>query len=230
MANSPALTHEGYLQSIRTAAVRSALSRGALTPDEASRLSAVKLVYGVGRSGVRGACFYGTWVHGAQRVDTVEISAAAQESWVQLAGTAIHELAHVLAGHEAGHGAAWRRAAVALGFTKGPGAAGQRYCLALFRPDIRAEAHTLAQRVADGMPAFAAGRDSWLTLLPIASGRPCSAGTGTRGGTSRGPGSGSRLRLWECRCPRPVKVRVASDTFAAHCDECGEAFTRRYPA
>ena len=36
---------------------------------------------------------------------------------------------------------------------------------------------------------------------------------------------GSRYRLWECACP--VKVRVASDTFAAHCDLCGGPFERQ---
>lgn len=36
---------------------------------------------------------------------------------------------------------------------------------------------------------------------------------------------GSRLRLWECACP--VKVRVASDTFAAHCDDCRTPFVRQ---
>lgn len=57
--------------------------------------------------------------------------------------------------------------------------------------------------------------------------RPCKAGQGSRGGTSRGTGSGSRLRLWECECDKPVKVRVASDDFRATCDVCEQAFTRK---
>ena len=36
--------------------------------------------------------------------------------------------------------------------------------------------------------------------------------------------AGSRLRLYECGCTPPVKVRVASDTFAAVCLVCDEAF------
>lgn len=32
---------------------------------------------------------------------------------------------------------------------------------------------------------------------------------------------GSRLRLWECACPEPVKARVASDDFQATCNRCG---------
>lgn len=36
---------------------------------------------------------------------------------------------------------------------------------------------------------------------------------------------GSRLRLYECRCDPPVKVRVASDDFQAHCLKCDEPFS-----
>jgi len=39
-------------------------------------------------------------------------------------------------------------------------------------------------------------------------------------------GSGSRLRLWVCDCAKPVKVRVSSDDFRAHCDLCNAAFKR----
>jgi hypothetical protein len=35
---------------------------------------------------------------------------------------------------------------------------------------------------------------------------------------------GSRLRLWQCDCP--VKVRVASDDFAATCDTCDSPFNQ----
>lgn len=37
---------------------------------------------------------------------------------------------------------------------------------------------------------------------------------------------GSRLRLWECGCEPPVKVRVARDDFNAFCGDCGEQFQR----
>jgi hypothetical protein len=36
------------------------------------------------------------------------------------------------------------------------------------------------------------------------------------------PKQTTRLRLWECSCG--VKVRVASDTFSAHCDDCETPF------
>ncbi len=41
------------------------------------------------------------------------------------------------------------------------------------------------------------------------------------------PRPGSRLRLYECQCPRPVKVRVASDEFDATCNVCGQPFEQR---
>lgn len=37
---------------------------------------------------------------------------------------------------------------------------------------------------------------------------------------------GSRMRLYECGCKPPVKVRVASDTFAAVCLHCNENFSQ----
>src|SRR5689334_17595279 len=40
----------------------------------------------------------------------------------------------------------------------------------------------------------------------------------------KGQGAGSRLRLYECSCEAPVKVRVASDAFQATCNVCGESF------
>lgn len=36
---------------------------------------------------------------------------------------------------------------------------------------------------------------------------------------------GSRLRLYECACEPPVKVRVASDDYRAKCLRCGDRFT-----
>lgn len=37
---------------------------------------------------------------------------------------------------------------------------------------------------------------------------------------------GSRLRLFECTCQPPVKVRVANDDYQAQCLRCGGVFTR----
>lgn len=247
-------THELYLQSVRDLVVSRATHLASISTEQADRLAHTKLLYGVGDGTYRGVTVFNAWHHGtdptnpdnannvnnvndasdasntqghgAARADIVEVAATGQESWVQLAGTVIHELGHVLAGHAAGHGTGWKDAAVALGFTKRPAAAGQVYHLSMIQPAVRHAVYELAQRIGDGRPEF----QTMLMPSAPASGlvpRPCSAGVGTRGGVSRGKGSGSRLRLWECTCtPKPVKVRVASDDFQATCDRCGTAFTR----
>jgi len=40
---------------------------------------------------------------------------------------------------------------------------------------------------------------------------------------------GSRLRLYECNCQPPMKVRVASDTLHAQCLLCGNPFRLAFP-
>lgn len=100
---------------------------------------------------------------------------------------------------------------MALGFAMRPGAAGQVYHLAMIHPIIRRAVYELAQRIGDGRPEF---RTFAIPTVPTTP-RPCSAGIGTKGGRSRGKGSGSRMRLWQCECPKPGKVRVASNDFQA---------------
>lgn len=207
-----ATTHEVFLQGVRDLIIASA----DLKPEEIEKLRNVKLVYGIGSNGVRGVTVYGAWHNGTDDpTEIIEVSALVEESWVQLAGTTLHELAHVLAGAGHGHDGDWKDTAVRLGFVKQPAAAGQVYHLAMFRLELRLAIAALAARLADGNPAFG------LAILGrVVVPRPCSAGIGTKGGTSRGKGSGSRLRLWECDCDRPVKVRIASDDFDARCNLC----------
>lgn len=217
-------TTERYLHAVRDVVIARATARGTITATQADQLAHVKLLYGVGDGTYRGITAFQAWENGVVRVDVIEIAATGQESWIQLAGTVIHELGHVLAGAVAGHSGEWKEAAVALGFGIRPAAAGQVYSLSMIDPVVRFAVHTLAQQIGDGRPEF---RTRMRLGTTATTPRPCSAGIGTKGGKSRGKGSGSRMRLWECACPRPVKVRVASDSFAAHCDECGTAFTRR---
>jgi hypothetical protein len=221
-----ARTHEEYLHHTREAVIARAVERGQISSDEATKLDHTKLVYGVGDGSYRGVCHYQAWENGVGRVDVVEIAAAAEESWIQLAGTTIHELGHVLAGMGAGHGKDWKASCERLGLRRAV-AAGQIYRLAQIDARIRERVYTLAQELGDGRPefrTFGLGIGRLITVV-----RPCSAGIGTKGGKSRGKGSGSRLRLWVCQCEKPVKVRVASDDFQAHCDLCGSAFTRSEP-
>jgi hypothetical protein len=229
MTAATTTTHELFIHAVRDIVIAAVRTEGVIDEGLLARLAHAKLLYGIGNGSYRGVCHYGAWENGIGNVDVVEIAASAQESWVQLAGTTIHELAHVLSGWGTGHGNEWKDAAVSLGFKIRPAAAGQVYRLAMFAPAIRHAIYTLAARIGDGQPAFGTyGRGAAIGLgFTMVAPRPCSAGVGTKGGKSRGAGSGSRLRLWECECARPVKVRVASDDFRAHCDECGAAFARR---
>lgn len=241
----PNTTIETFLAMARDAI----LATADLKPDEREQLANVKVTYGAGNGTYRGITFYGAWQRQEasdehSTTDFIEIAATAQESWIQLAGTLLHELGHSLAGFGSGHGKDWKDACVRLGFVKRPAAAGQRYWLSLFRPELRSALYEIARTLRDGSPNF------WTRGLSggnTGAVKPCRAGQGTRGGTSRGKGSGSRLRLWECGCERPceihavnpagsatckscrkpVKVRVASDDFHAHCDVCGQPFERK---
>src|SRR3954462_15824901 len=104
MKTAQIITHEKYLNAIREAA----LSR--LTDTEERKvLAETKLVYGRGESGLRGLTMFGAWKNGCTH-HFAEICAAGEQDDVQLAGTCIHELAHVLAGHGAGHGKKWHEA------------------------------------------------------------------------------------------------------------------------
>src|SRR5262249_44157799 len=114
----------------------------------------------------------------------VEVCAFGQESTTQLAGTCLHELGHVLAGWNAGHGKGWHDACALVGLRRVK-AAGTRYMLGNFAPDLR---HAIAAlpKPDDGVPVVTLGLGGAIAL------KPCPAGLGTRGGRSRGKGSGSR--------------------------------------
>ena len=203
-------THEEYINAVR----QIACNRLSDT-DARQRILDAKLVYGVGsHPGARGVCYHNGW----SDKPFLEICATGEESNVQLAGTTVHECAHVMAGYSAGHGPEWKSCALALGLVN-PLAAGQLYEPAEFDPDVW-NAISALEMPSDGKPTLSTSGNG-IVPRPVAP-KPCPMGRGTRGGISRGPGSGSRLRLWECACP--VKVRVASDQFRAHCDICQTPF------
>ena len=201
------VTHERFIHAVRDAAV----SVSALSGDGLARVQNAKLVYGRGARGLRGVTQYGAWQNGSTD-ELIEICALGEESWIQLAGTTVHELAHAATGHGHGHGKAWKEACGVLGLRRVM-AAGTNYRLANFSPALRLALAGLA-KPDDGEPT-AAG------LLALAQ-RPCSAGVGVRGGTSRGAGSGSRMRKWQCE--HGQIVRAATDDLQADCRQCGTAF------
>jgi len=213
-AISSKMTHERFIHEIRDIAV-------VRLNDENLRkkVRIAKLVYGSGQRGLRGTCFYEAWDSGEQH-ELIEICAFGEQSLIQLAGTTLHELAHGIAGPKAGHGPDWKRAARLLGLVRA-GAAGQEYSIGDFDYQVWEKISNLPWP-SDGHPAFKQAK-SGITRRQVTSNRPCQAGIGTRGGRSRGPGSG-RLRLFLCVCETPVKVRVARDSFNAMCLECRTVF------
>lgn len=211
-------THEQFVHAVADIAC----SR--LSSTERDICRNVKLAYGAGPSGVRGVTYYNKWGKADAKAPFVEISAFNQSSLIQLAGTTIHELGHVLAGWEAGHGKDWKAACEKLGL-RSIKAAGTDYRFAMFTKDIRTAIAALP-KPDDGEPANLFG-DMFKIGTRKTGPKPCTAAIGTRGGKSRGVGSGSRLRLFQCECtPAPIKVRVARDEFDCTCNTCNHNFVR----
>lgn len=259
------VTHE----KIVTAVYQLALQRPGLSNEERQTLREIKLVYGAGPSGTRGITYYHRWAkpcacgkpHGPAHKKTakceperklvpfVAVCGTAQESLVQAIGTTLHELGHVLAGLQAGHGDEWKAACAKLGLVNML-AAGTAYSWDTNFEDgdwLKA-LQTLPQITDDGEPANV---DEMLQALHKLLGpnanlpwsmrptkiKPCTAGWGARGGKSRttiatmatGQGPKSRLLLWQCKCATPFKVRATAKNsagmeFKATCGHCGAAF------
>lgn len=203
------LTHESYINAVASLAI------GRLSDQTAFK--GMKLAYGMGADGAYGVTYFKRWKAGDEPTAFVEIGARHQAGWQQVVTTTLHELGHVLAGWEAGHGNEWKEACKALGL-RFPRAIG-KHPFSAIEPGLRSAI------VALGIP------DEGEPVCPIVNRqgkpvtfKPCSGGKGTKGGKSFGAGSGSRLRLFECECIPPVKVRVARPVFQATCDCCHAGF------
>lgn len=218
-------THEDYIRDVAAFVVMHA----DLNPTEHAELASIKLVYGSGPTGTRGVTFFNRWKNAGEdnARPFVEVSAFGQESIVQLTGTTLHELGHVLGGWQAGHGKLWHEACERLGLLKMMAGGTDYNWDENFAPWVRDYAKSI-ELPCDGAPV----RNLTHSFGPSpVSGSParikgCQAGIGTRGGKSRGIGSGSRLRLFECDCAKPVKVRLACDDFDAVHNPCGRTFHR----
>lgn len=215
-AKQQPLTHEKFIQ-----AVRDIVAARIPEADDREKLKAIKLTYGV-HPAVRGVTYYNQWKcekGGECSVDFATISAMGQESVAQLAGTTIHELGHVLTGPGHGHDKDWQHACHRLGL-RVVKAAGTHYTMAGFDPDVRFALAALGEPN-DGRPQFLNGL---LTRRLGNNGQPtqmpgCTHGVGSRGGKSRGAGSGSRLR--KCQCPTCGYVaRVAASWLAKGAPIC----------
>lgn len=189
-----ALTHEQYILAVRDIVA-------ARIPEVADRekVMSAKLTYGA-HPQVRGVTYYNQWKCNGQdcQVDFATISSMGQESVVQLAGTTIHELGHVLCGPGHGHDNDWKHNCERLGLRLVK-AAGTAYKWAMFVPEVRAAIVALGEP-SDGAPQFLNGLltrkgNGPRTALTMPG---CSHGVGSRGGKSRGAGSGSRMLKVKC--------------------------------
>ena len=207
-------THEQFIHAVRDIAVQR------LNAEDRAAVLDAKLVYGAGSQHTRGVTYFGCWKNGHDHA-FAEICAFGEDSPIQVAGTTLHELGHVLAGIGKGHGKEWLAACRKLGLLY-VRAAGTAYSLACFAPDIRLAIAALPQPT-DGRPQPFGGIAPNGTPLQLKL-RPCTAGIGAKGGKSRGAGSGSRLRKFVCGCG--VIARVGRDAFNATCDDCSTSFKR----
>jgi hypothetical protein len=235
-------THEAYVRDVYQTALVWAFETRQITAAERDKLANVKLTYGGSPDGARGVTYYSRWVApcgcpaaahkaackaskvAAPAVPLLAISGVFQRSLVQVCGTTLHEMGHVLAGHEAAHMPAWREACAKVGLTATQ-SGGQQYEPGHFAPALWARLDALA-KPDDGaptpLPAVGTivpgiGTITRKMVLGI-----CTAGMGSKGGTSRGAGSGSRLVLWVCDCDAPAKVRASQGSgLDATCNKCG---------
>ena len=223
-------THENYINQVRDIALN---YMGMDDTGQSDFRHRNKLVYGAGNPGTRGITYYERWENGHgpdEPACFIEICAFGESDPVQLAGTVIHEMAHALAGPDAGHSGDWKAMCRSMGLgmsrdcsgkCKGkhlPAAAGQRYSWALFAPSVRHAIAALSSPT-DGKPMSSFS----FSGLPV-SVRPCGAGHGSRGGKSRGTGSGSRMKKYTCQCDKPVIIRHAGTELDATCNHCSSAF------
>lgn len=213
-------SHEAFIAEVAS------LALGRLSPEERETCRP-RIVYGSGggMTGVRGVCYYSRWQNGEpDPVDLVEICAFGEESLVQVAGTTIHELAHALAGPDAGHRKLWKAACARLGL-RCARAAGMTYSPAALAPEIREL--VWFHEFSDGRPATTnSGLFGPLAVPTLVKPRPCSLGYGTQGGRSRGKGSGTRYRKFVCDCEPQVIVRSARDVLDVTCNACETQFKR----
>ena len=182
------ITHEEYLAAITVEVCEQ-------YPATAAALSEVQLVFGTGprRRGL--TTLQRVWGGGGEAgepLPLVEIVAIGGLTPPETCHVVLHELAHVLA-PGSGHGKEWRYAARQVGLLQ-PRAwpdAGELADWGAIASALRARLQAVAEPT-ERVPA-----DYYYDWLR----RGCGAGYGTRGGTSRGEGAGSRYLRVVCQEP-----------------------------
>ena len=201
------ITHEDYLAAVAAAVCEQ-------FPATAAALSAVHLAFGSGPRRRSLSSWHRAW-YGGEATDPlplVEIAAIGGLAPAETCHVVLHELAHVLA-PGTGHGKEWRYAARQVGLLH-PRAQPDPGELADWRaiaPALQSRLQAIPQPTEPAPAEFYA---DWHR-------RPCGAGYGTRGGTSRGEGAGSRYLKVVCQHPGcGYQVRVTRKWLALGLPRC----------
>lgn len=201
-------THEQYIADVRDIVLRHVESQDSVSnTDKAAirdALTQTKMVYGLGMPRTRGRTVYKAWKRGDAIHHACEVCAGCELGPTQLAGTTIHELAHVIA-PASGHGKLWKEATNLLGL-RGAKAGGTDYTEQTFAADVW-QAIAALPKMTDGESVMKQQNRLGADVKAMLGAGVCSQGIGVRGGTSRGVGSGSRMLRCHCeRCGYTARV------------------------
>ena len=222
------VTHEAYLNAVADACLTWAHKARRITCEERAHLALTRFGYAVSMTrGVLGSALAKGWhAAGADEASTfVSVYAHPQADAPLLAYTVVHELSHGLTYHRgngAGHDPGWANNARALGMEHPSAQVGSVGWLE-FHPGLALALMSLPTPN-DGNVRPEVNPDTGAPLPPPKIKR-CQHGTGSKGGTSRGQGAGSRYRLYVCDCG--TKVRHAGDDLDATHGLCGSRFVLR---
>ena len=201
-----AISHEEYLVAVTTAVCEQ-------YPTTAASLNQVQLVFGTGPRRRALDPLHQVWGGGEadEPLPLVAIAAIGGLAPAETCHVVLHELGHVLT-PGCGHGKAWRYAARQVGLLQPrawPGL-GELASWGAIAPALRSKLQAIPTPTVRELASF----DDWHR-------RPCGVGYGTRGGTSRGAGAGSRYLKVICQHPGcGYQVRLTRKWLALGAPRC----------
>jgi hypothetical protein len=210
-------THESFINRIREVVLNNAKDN--LSKTQIEIIKSVKLCYGGTDGNIRGITVFDNWQKGKDSAPLICINPICQSSYIQIFGTVIHELSHAIIPFEHGHDKVWKEACGLLGLVDAK-AAGQDYQQSCIEPSLFKKLNKIAKPT-DGLPNNKPRLNAKTNKFTPA---PCSHGQGSRGGKSRGKGSGSRMKKYICICEPPIIIRHAGDDLDCRCNVCKENF------